>query len=654
MFDRVINIFLHRHSIHLGVHIFFYSLFCLIILVGVSYLYIREYDDRVLSGVHLVGYDISGFDRTELTNFIQDKTDKTLNEGWTFELDSVSSKEQFLISPTILTDGGAFDLATVDIDAEVERFISFGKSDNPFEKLAVFLEVMFTRPNFKIKNITIDRTRVLDLIDKKLVSYTKKTRNASIIIRSLEPLKYTITSSSLGVVYDVSGVTKQLTTDLSELRASYVKIDKRVESPEITEFHITSIIERIPAIFTDGDLNLSYTDSESTKTRHWAISKDNLRKWLTVGSTRDGGVQFTLNEISVIDFMKAVLEKEINTEARDAKFEVDGDGKVSSFQGSKPGKSLDTVETLIRINNAILTRMLHDEGGPRNVELAVVVTLPNVKTGEVNSLGIAEILGSGTSNFKGSPSNRIKNIRNAVNKLNGILIKPGEIFSAIKYTQPYTLEGGYLPELVIKGDELIPEIGGGLCQIGSTLFRMAMNSGLEIVERRNHSLVVNYYNDLTNGLPGTDATMYEPSPDFKFKNDTNSHILIQTSMNEVTGVLSFTLWGTNDGRKGWYEPPTVERWIKPGPTRIIYSDNLPPDERKCQPAFSGASAQFTYSRMLTGQDKEDRVFTSYYRPLPEICLVGKAKNIEEGIINSTDEIEIIDALPIETNFLFSE
>src|SRR3990167_3183667 len=101
---------------------------------------------------------------------------------------------------------------------------------------------------------------------------------------------------------------------------------------------------------------------------------------------------------------------------------------------------------------------------------------------------VLEILGTGYSNFSGSPTNRVKNIRHAVvDKLNWVLIKPDEVFSLLSALRPFTIEGGYLPELVIKGDEIKPEVAGGLCQVGSTTFRAVMNSGLPVTARRNHS-----------------------------------------------------------------------------------------------------------------------------------------------------------------------
>ena len=79
-----------------------------------------------------------------------------------------------------------------------------------------------------------------------------------------------------------------------------------------------------------------------------------------------------------------------------------------------------------------------------------------------------------------------------------------------------------MPESVIKGNELKDEVGGGMCQIGTTLFRMAMNSGMQITQRANHSLVVSYYADPVNGNPGTDATLYEPILDLKFELDSTT------------------------------------------------------------------------------------------------------------------------------------
>ena len=243
-----------------------------------------------------------------------------------------------------------------------------------------------------------------------------------------------------------------------------------------------------------------------------------------------------------------------------------------------------------------------------------------------NDLGILELVGAGSSTFKDSHTNRIKNIANAVARLNGTLIKPGEEFSAIKFAGPFTSASGFLPEQIIKGRKIATEVGGGMCQIGTTLFRMAMQTGLPITERHNHSLVVQYYADPVNGNPGTDATLYEPTLDFKFLNDTGHYLLLLTDIDYKKQLLTFSLWGTRDGRSGWYTRPKVSKWIPP-PTEIEY---VPTDDKakavnnksevvKCQSAFRGAVASFTYGRITPSGERIDRVFDSYYRPLPKIC-----------------------------------
>jgi len=247
---------------------------------------------------------------------------------------------------------------------------------------------------------------------------------------------------------------------------------------------------------------------------------------------------------------------------------------------------------------------------------------PKIKMSDVNDLGIHGIVGFGYSTFRDSHNNRIKNIANAVDHLNGTLIKPGEEFSTNKYAGPYTLENGYLPEEVIKGTEIKKEVGGGMCQIGTTMFRTAMNSAMPIVERQNHSLVVGYYADPVNGNPGTDATLYDPYLDLKFLNDTENYLLLQTEIDYDKQELKFTLWGMSGGRKGWFTHPIVERWISPGEEQKIETLDLEPGTEKCQSAFVGAVTTFSYYRLIPGEEKIEREFESYYRPLPRICLVG--------------------------------
>ena len=124
----------------------------------------------------------------------------------------------------------------------------------------------------------------------------------------------------------------------------------------------------------------------------------------------------------------------------------------------------------------------------------------------------------------------------------GIILRPGEQFSFNNLLGPVDASTGYLPERVIKEGKLIPEYGGGLCQVSTTLFRAVFHTGLPIKERRPHSLPVRYYNP-----QGFDATIYPGVSDLKFTNDTPAHILIQAKV--VGSKLNFEIYGTSDNRR---------------------------------------------------------------------------------------------------------
>jgi vancomycin resistance protein YoaR len=197
----------------------------------------------------------------------------------------------------------------------------------------------------------------------------------------------------------------------------------------------------------------------------------------------------------------------------------------------------------------------------------------------------------------------------------------------VEALKPFTAEAGYRPELVIKGNKLLPEIGGGACQIGTTTFRAALSSGLEITQRRNHSFAVSYYND-ENGLPGADATIYDPWPDFKFINNTPAHVLIQT---HVEGdELIYEFWGTSDGRQASTTKPAILARQSAPPTNYIETTDLPVGTTSCSGSnVPGYTTTFTYTVVMPDGEEKVENFDSYYKPWQKICLVGVEKKESE-------------------------
>ena len=241
------------------------------------------------------------------------------------------------------------------------------------------------------------------------------------------------------------------------------------------------------------------------------------------------------------------LAAKANTTAQDATFAVDN-GQVTTFSPESDGVTLDSAKSLPLIEDAV--KNSPELTSSQTINLPFDTTKPNITTSEINNLGIATLIGEGTSNFIGSPKNRVINIDVGAKRFNGMLIKPGEEFSFIDALGPVDADHGYLPELVIKGNATEPDYGGGICQVSTTAFRAAINSGLKITARTNHAYPVSYYNP-----QGMDATVFIPKPDLKFENNTPGDILIQTKI--VGTILTFDFYGTNDGRKTTIEGPTV-------------------------------------------------------------------------------------------------
>ena len=303
------------------------------------------------------------------------------------------------------------------------------------------------------------------------------------------------------------------------------------------------------------------------------------------------------------------------------------DGTIIGFTPPEYGRAVEEEETVALVVE-LLKRRRDGSGGDDVIVVSTRRTSPpEVSLGD--GVGISELIGRATTLFTGSPKNRVWNITNGARFLSGIVVEPGEEFSTLGELGTIDNTTGYLPELVIKGDRTIPEYGGGLCQVSTTLFRAIMDAGLPVSDRRNHSRRVGYYEKDEHGQyigPGLDATIYENAPDLKFVNDTGNPVLV---ISYVQGTkITFELYGTKDGRSSQIIGPTVLTEVDPGEPIYIETDELAPGEvKQVEWAIPGGSAVATY--IITHEDgtQEEQEFRSYYRKWPDKFLIGRGDNI---------------------------
>lgn len=307
----------------------------------------------------------------------------------------------------------------------------------------------------------------------------------------------------------------------------------------------------------------------------------------------------------------------VNKAPTNARLGHGDDGKVTVVTNDSPGEQVArpaTVEALLAYLNSNSTT-----GTVTGVtELVAAAVRPDT----LASLGITELIGTANTDFTGSPNNRKFNITKGAQGLDRKLVKPAEVFSTVGALAPIEESNGYLPELVIKGNRTIPEAGGGLCQVSTTLFRSVLNAGLPVVERQNHAYRVSYYE---RGVgPGLDATIYDPNPDFKWKNDFSTSVYIQSAIKG--NVITFELFGTKDGRQSTIGTTQILETYPVGEPIYVNTDTLPKGEtRQIEKPHDGAKTSVTYSVTRGGKEIFKRTFISVYRAWPAQFLVGTAE-----------------------------
>lgn len=313
------------------------------------------------------------------------------------------------------------------------------------------------------------------------------------------------------------------------------------------------------------------------------------------------------------------LKEKIDIKPVDPLFNFENN-RVVSFRLGSDGRTVDD-DTLTEVILAQSRSALLSEQ-PQVITIAIPTRrVPSaVAEDKAKNMGIKEVVGEGTSRFIGSIENRIFNISLAATRLNGTIIKPGEVFSFNKAVGDISVFTGYRQAYVISGGKTVLGDGGGVCQVSTTLFRAALNAGLPIVERNPHAYRVSYYEAETG--PGIDAAIYTPSLDLKFKNDTPNHLLIQTYIDLQTQRLTFALYGTKDDREVSVSKPVITSET-PAPEPSYQDDpNLPKGEvKQVDFAASGANVYFTRSVSKDGETKVDK-FASHYRPWQAVYLRG--------------------------------
>ena len=323
-----------------------------------------------------------------------------------------------------------------------------------------------------------------------------------------------------------------------------------------------------------------------------------------------GGDPRFLNE-EALRFVVEGWANQVSYPAQDARLRFDeATSALTVLQPSRAGQRLNIDLTVEAVRNALNTDQ-------RTGTLPIVSIPPEVDSSRVHELGIRELVASGTTYFKGSSSTRVYNIEVAAEKLVGVVIPPGGVFSFNSAIEAVSGANGFEDSAIIWGDRTAVGVGGGVCQVSTTVFRAALEGGFPFLERHNHGYVVSWYGD-----PGFDATIYTPYVDLRFLNDTQAHLLVQPVVDSVEGILTFRFYGTKPDRVVEISEAEHKDIRQPGDP--IYQEDASLEAgqiKQVEWAKDGLTATVIRKVTENGRTREDPI-VSIYRPWNAMYLYG--------------------------------
>ncbi len=355
----------------------------------------------------------------------------------------------------------------------------------------------------------------------------------------------------------------------------------------------------------------------------WAFAPEDLAGMLTfetVTTPEGASYQVGLSEERFGNFLREVAPNLIQ-EPENARFIFNDDTReLELIQPAVIGQTIDIEATLEAIRQTILA-------GEHSATIDMSYVNPVVTDDfSAQDLGITELVSSHTTYFYGSDSARRQNISTAAGSFHGLLVPPGATFSMSDVLGDISLDSGYAEAWIIYGDRTIKGVGGGVCQVSTTLFRTVFFGGYPIHERYSHSYRVYYYEQTYGGghdakWAGLDATVYVPIVDFKFRNDSENWMLMETYVGN--SYLTWKFYSTSDGRDvEWDTTGLTSKQDPPDPKYIENADLGKNEIKQVDWAVEGADVTVTRTVLRDGDVLFEDIYTTHYSPWAAVCEYG--------------------------------
>jgi vancomycin resistance protein YoaR len=543
---------------------------------------------ELAEGTHVAGVDVGGLTKRQAVA----KLDALYEQRADHSVEFTASTSSYAFAPNQLAVqpdwGGAVAAAGRAGDG-------FGPLRG-FRRLRARVFGAEVLPRVAVSNAALDY-----VLDRIASDVGQQPRSAALVRRGL---RVQIVAEQTGARLDREASAEEIVRTLGQIeRTSDVvtALPVRVTLPKVDAEMLTDAAER-------ARVALSRPVVVKAAGRSFRVPRWRIAELLRL--PRNGSVELRIGGAAATAYFRR-LSDNVGRPARDAGFAVYGE--AVQVVPSRDGLELNVPQAARAILRAA-TRPMN-----RVARLTVVRAVPERSTAEALAMGIDRRMSSYKTYYSGT-SDRITNLQLGVRELDDTLVPPGGTFSLNQAIGERTVERGFRTAPVIIGNEYAEEVGGGTSQVATTVFNAAWEAGLRITERHPHSLYISRYQ------LGRDATVYWPSLDLKFVNDTENWVLVK-GFAEGDGI-SVAVYGGETRRIESSATPLVTTGPVPveredDPTlakgkQVVEAEGSAPSRTTATRAIYGADGQLIRTETwTTSYEGEDRIVRVGTKVVPE-------------------------------------
>jgi len=490
----------------------FRNLFLFSAVVALAFFNFGADNGKIAKNVYVENINISNLNKSEAENLLKLHSEELLNTSFKIVVGDFSKS-------TNLKSIGV----EINLPETINSAYDIGRVGAWYKKIYNKFWSFFKKENLELK-YSINK----EVLGQKMLEYfptlEMPAQNATLIY-DIQKNSFTPQKESVGRVVDKNPIILAIVNSVINLQVDDIYTNTVTDYPQIKLNGISQAQTRAQEIISSAPYLLILENDEIVPLENQTLAS--FVQFIPDQSSRDQ-LNLEISTSTITTFLNTVGVG-FNRSIIDAVLVVENN-KVAAFNLPQEGRSIVIDQSVNSIKEALGSHQ-------KEIKIYFIYQKPQIDEAKIKEYGLTAKLGQGMSNFFGSSESRKFNISLGTSKFNGLLIKPGEEFSFDKILGDVDKEHGWKAELVIKNGGVSPDYGGGLCQVSTTMFRAAVNAGLQITERYPHAFPVRYYDP-----QGFDATIYPPSPDLKFINNTPNYIMIQT---RIEGNNRNKRWSNN-------------------------------------------------------------------------------------------------------------